>query len=116
MIDQILQDKYEELGNAHVEAMEKIHQLQEQLKDLYLKFGKIQKDINRDEHIDEFWLKDLFPHRQEIEKLRQDLNEAVEIIKGSSEIKLKFCQDNQWALVHDLMNKERQFLAKVKKD
>ena len=32
MIDQILQDKYEELGQAHVKAMEEIASLKEQLK------------------------------------------------------------------------------------
>lgn len=50
---------------------------------------KLQKDLDRDEHVDSFWMKDLFPEAQEIEKRDKLIEQAKPWMKGMADRNVK---------------------------
>ena len=47
---------------------------------LRLILQKLQRDLDRDEHVDGFWMKDLFPEAQEIELLKHEIQKRDELL------------------------------------
>lgn len=100
--------------DAAMEELAKIKKDNSKLKtdnlNLRLIYLKLQRDLDRDEHVDGFWMKDLFPEAQELEQLQEQLKDCEWVLNEISTY--ADCDD----VNGEAGNIARQFLAKIKKE